>query len=182
MNTVRREMSLVQEVDQPGSAIDKYVAGLSAILASKARERARAPLSRSTYQPPRPALALLCTATSAHGCDCRAVAAALTSMYRCAGGGGGGAAGAAGGVPAPLKGGGDPQQNCRFWPRALSHPLKTLRHSAFAAAAAAAEPEPAAASAAATAGETLSTALPAWELGKRDKISLWQGPVDALHV
>lgn len=36
MNTVRREMALVQEVDQPGSAIDRYVAGLQAILAAKA--------------------------------------------------------------------------------------------------------------------------------------------------
>lgn len=36
MNTVRKEMALVQEVDQPGSAIDKYVAGLSAVLAAKA--------------------------------------------------------------------------------------------------------------------------------------------------
>lgn len=36
MNTVRKEMALVQEVDQPGSAIDKYVAGLSTVLAAKA--------------------------------------------------------------------------------------------------------------------------------------------------
>lgn len=47
MNTVRREMALVQEVDQPGSAIDKYVAGLSAVLAAKAASiadlQARAP-------------------------------------------------------------------------------------------------------------------------------------------
>lgn len=35
MDTVRREMALLTEVDQPGSAIDQYVEKLDAILRSK---------------------------------------------------------------------------------------------------------------------------------------------------
>ena len=36
MDSVRREMALLADVDTPGSAIDDYVAALSTILAQKA--------------------------------------------------------------------------------------------------------------------------------------------------
>ena len=50
MESVRVEMALLQEVDRPGSAIDDYVSGLTAILAARAASIAELQARLATFQ------------------------------------------------------------------------------------------------------------------------------------
>jgi kinesin family protein 2/24 len=50
MESVRVEMALLQEVDRPGSAIDDYVSGLTAILAARAASIAELQTRLATFQ------------------------------------------------------------------------------------------------------------------------------------
>jgi kinesin family protein 2/24 len=50
MDSVREEMTLLQEVDRPGSAIDDYVTGLTAILAARAASIAELQTRLATFQ------------------------------------------------------------------------------------------------------------------------------------
>ena len=50
MESVRAEMTLLQEVDRPGSAIDDYVSGLTSILAARAASVAELQARLATFQ------------------------------------------------------------------------------------------------------------------------------------
>lgn len=105
MNTVRKEMALVQEVDQPGSAIDKYVAGLSAVLAAKAASiadlQASVDTSRCHAQPWWLPLCDGLVSVRARGGKSLRLSVWMLSM----------GAGASGDVSKAPEGGGDPLQN-----------------------------------------------------------------------